>query len=140
MKGFFLSGIPTEILEREITREDMAIIAMEHLIEWESLSPHLGLSRADEQVIQRTNGNYGMKKKECLELWKERKGNKATYGALITAAKSAKNRLLADKVKAMLQKKVKLKEKGDDVNGVRGKSRRKVHACMCSILWNSSHL
>ena len=35
-------------------------------------------------------------------MWKERKGNEATYSALITAAEKAKDQQLADRVKAMI--------------------------------------
>ena len=85
-----------------ISDEDVATIARDHLTNWELLKPYLGLSRQQEAEIRNTYHNYGMQKQECLEVWREMRGNKATYNALITAAEKAKNQQLADKVKAMI--------------------------------------
>ena len=79
----------------------MATIARDHLIQWESLSPYLELSRAQKVEIDRS-GDYGMQKQECLSVWRQKLGNKATYRALIQAAEEAKLQSLADKVKNMV--------------------------------------
>ena len=84
-----------------VSDEDVATIARDHLTDWESLRPYLGLSRS-QQVEIRNSGDYGKQKRECLEVWKETKGNDATYSALITAAEKAKDQQLADRVKAMM--------------------------------------
>ena len=84
-----------------ISDEDVATIARDHLTNWELLRPYLGLSRQQEAEIHNTYHNYGKQKQECLEVWEEMRGNKATYNALITAAEKAKDQQLADKVKAM---------------------------------------
>ena len=83
--------------------EDVATIARDHLTNWESLRPYLGLSRQQQVEIRKSyHGDYGEQKRECLEVWKETKGNDATFGALITAAEKAKDQQLADRVKAMI--------------------------------------
>ena len=66
------------------------------------MRPHLGLSRQKEEAIRQTYKSYEQQKQECLEEWKKLKGNKATYGEFITAAEEAKNKQLADGVRAML--------------------------------------
>ena len=86
-----------------ISDKDVATIARDHLINWESLRPYLGLSRPHEETIRQSHArNYGKQKQLCLDEWKEMKGNKATYGALITAAEYAGDQRLADAVRAML--------------------------------------
>ena len=106
MKCFFLAGtctgVPTGRLEEVISDEDVATIARDHLTNWESLRPYLGLTRPQKENIRKTYSDYGEQKRECLEVWQETKGNEATYGALITAAEKAKDQHLADRVKAML--------------------------------------
>ena len=107
MKCFFpagtCTGVPTGRLKEVVSDEDVATIARKHLTDWESLRPYLGLSRQQQVDIRNSDpGNYGKQKRECLEVWKEKKGNKATYGALITAAEKAEDQQLADRVRAML--------------------------------------
>ena len=103
MKCFFLTDIPTGRLEEVIGDEDVATIARDHLTNWESLRPYLGLSRQQQVEIRKSYPvDYGEQKRECLEVWKETKGNKATYSALITAAEKAKDQQLADRLKAMI--------------------------------------
>ena len=102
MKCFFLTGIPTGRLEEVVSDEGVAMIARDHLTDWESLRPFLGLSRQQEVEICNTHGNYQKQKRECLEIWKQAKGNEATYSTFITTAEKAKNQQLADGVRAML--------------------------------------
>ena len=102
MKCFFLTGIPTGRLEEVVSDEDVATIARDYLTDWESLRPYLGLSHPQEAEIHKTHRDYGKQKQECLQEWKELKGNEATYGAFITAAEEARNQRLADGVRAML--------------------------------------
>ena len=86
-----------------VSDEDVATIARKHLTNWESLRPYLGLNRQQQVVVRNSYpGDYGQQKRECLEVWKEIKGNEATYGALITAAEKAEDKQLADSVRAML--------------------------------------
>ena len=89
----------------EISDRDLAIIARDHLIDWESLRPFLGLSRSKEREITKSYpGDYGRQKQECLELWQEAEGKAATYCALIKAAEEARARDLADIVRTMLKR------------------------------------
>ena len=84
---------------------ELAVIARDHLTQWESLHPFLGLNRAQKKEIARSYpANYGLQKQECLEVWKEVKGDGATYRALISAAEDAKDQELADTIRNMLQK------------------------------------
>ena len=99
---FLFIGILTEKLEQIVSDEDVAKIANDLLITWESLSPRLGLYRREEVIICRScPTDYGKQKYLCLQMWKEAKGDEATYGALIQAAELAGNRKLADDVRSM---------------------------------------
>ena len=83
-----------------ISDRDLAVIARNHLTDWESLAPFLGLSIVQKEEIAKSYpGDYGMQKEKCLQVWKEMKGEEVTYQALISAAEEAKNQLLADNVK-----------------------------------------
>ena len=86
-----------------VSDKDVATIARDHLTDWESLRPYLGLNRPQEAEINKTHHDYKKQKQECLQEWKELKGTEATYGAFITAAEEAKNQQLADGVRAMLR-------------------------------------
>ena len=81
-----------------ISDRDLAVIARDHLTDWRSLAPFLGLNGAKEGEIARA-GDYGGQKRECLQIWKEMKGDEATYQAFIAAAVEAGNRQLADAVR-----------------------------------------
>ena len=73
-----------------VSDEGVETIARDHLTDWESLRPYLGLSRQQEVEIRETHSNYRKQKRECLEIWKETKGNEATYSTFITAAEKRK--------------------------------------------------
>ena len=89
-------------LDDVVDDKELATIARDHLIKWESLSPYLHLSPAQNVEIDRSARDYGMQKRECLLVWSQNLGNKATYRALIQAAEEAKLQKLADKVKDMV--------------------------------------
>ena len=56
-------------MDDEIGDEDLAVIAMDHLMDWEALRPFLGLSRVQKVEIAKSYpGDYGKQKRECLEL------------------------------------------------------------------------
>ena len=83
------SGLGAAISDRHL-----AVIARDHVTDWESLVPFLGLTRAQEQAVARSSpGDYEKQKRECLMKWKEVKGAGATYQALISAAEEAGNQL-----------------------------------------------
>ena len=73
------------------------------VIKWEDLRTYLGLDRAKVQEIRNLQTDYKGEKRECIEAWREKEGNKATYRAFVAAAEAAKLQSLADKVMAMLR-------------------------------------
>ena len=83
-----------------IGQKELAVIARDHITSWEPLCPWLGLFQAQEEEIN--HRDYGRQKLECLKKWSEMNGDKATYGALISAAEDAKNQQLADSVRGMV--------------------------------------
>ena len=92
-------------LDEEVSDRDLAIIARDHVNDWKSLRPFLGLSRSKErEIVESYPTDYGKQKQECLEVWKEMKGKEATYSALIRAAEDAKAKTLADSVRDMRMK------------------------------------
>ena len=92
-------------MDRTIGGIDLAIIARDHLTDWEALRSCLELTRQQKENIRRSYpDDYEKQKLECLEIWKETTGNEATYGALIEAAQEAELRSLADKVRVMAKK------------------------------------
>ena len=100
--SLFLTGAAVETggLNRMVSDRDLAVIARDHLTDWGSLVPFLGLTRAQEQQIAKSYpGDYGRQGQECLQIWRKMKGAEATYQALITAAVEAKDQLLADAMK-----------------------------------------
>ena len=83
-------------LDEEVSDRNLAIVARDHLTDWESLRPLLGQSRFKERKISTScRGDYGKQKQECLEVWK---GKEATYHAPIKAADDANDQSLADSV------------------------------------------
>ena len=87
-------------LDRVISDRHLVVIARDHLTDWENLAVFLGLTTARQHQIARSyQGDYSRQKRECLQIWREMKGAKATYQALISAAEEAKDQLLADAVK-----------------------------------------
>ena len=99
---------PTPSGRREdevVSNIHLAVLARDHLTQWERLHPFLGLSRPQKKEIARSYpGDYGLQKQECLEVWKEAKGGGATYRALISAAEEAKDQEFADAIRDMLHK------------------------------------
>ena len=92
-------------LDDVISRRCLAAIAKNHITHWEPLGPFLDLTRQQEvEIAQKYSSNYRLQKRECLEVWKEVKGDGATYRALISAAEEAEDQQLADNIRNMLQK------------------------------------
>ena len=100
---FFLFCITFVGLDEIIGDTDLAKIARDLVTDWDSLTAYLGLNRPQREEIRRSYpGDYGKQKRECLEVWKEVKGNEATYRALIKAAEEAKAQNLADNLRSRL--------------------------------------
>ena len=89
-------------MENEAKEDHLEVIARECSFDWMALRPHLGLSSAQEQDINRSESQYGEQRRVCLYKWKEVKGTSATYRALVEAANRISNRMLADKVKEVM--------------------------------------
>ncbi|CAI8050469.1 hypothetical protein GBAR_LOCUS27719, partial [Geodia barretti] len=90
-------------LDDVISRKSLAEIAKK-ITHWEPLGPYLYLTRPQEEEIVQKYRDYGMQKREFLEVWKVMKGEGATYRALITATEEAEDRQLADCVRSLLEK------------------------------------
>ena len=90
-------------LDTPVSDQDITTIAAMYLIQWEELSPSLGLTPQHESEIRHTFRDYSDQKREALRRWKRIKGHAATYHAFITAATAISNMELVDNVKAMLQ-------------------------------------
>ena len=88
-----LTGAPK--LDDVISRKSLAEIAKK-ITRWKPLGPYLDLTRQqEEEIAHKYRDDLGMQKRECLEVWKEMKGEGATYRALITAAEEAEDMQLA---------------------------------------------
>ncbi|CAI8050057.1 hypothetical protein GBAR_LOCUS27538 [Geodia barretti] len=71
-----------------ISRMSLTVIARDHLKNWKTFGPFLGLTEQQETAIANNNPHdYDLQKRECLEVWKKRRGREATYRALISAQK-----------------------------------------------------
>ena len=99
------TGRPLPSLDDVISRKSLAVIARDHLNDWKKLGPFLDLFRQQETAIANSSPDYGLQKRECLEVWKENKGKEATYHALISAAEEAEDKELADKIRDLLREK-----------------------------------
>ena len=60
-------------------------------------------------------GDYGRQKRECLSVWKEMEGERATYRALISAAEEAGNQELAHTVRDLYSHTTGTVESGSDI-------------------------
>ena len=98
--------VSEESLDKTVTDEDVHNLAS-LMVNWEVLRIPLGLNRAKQKEIEDVRG-YDKQKRECLEEWREKAGEKATYRVFIGAARSVQHNALADKVLAMLHEREKL--------------------------------
>ena len=90
-------------LDSVISDKEVADIAQKYLKTWEEISPYLGLDEVVREAIRRTPGGYLEQKKAFLQEWKNRQGSRATFRALIQAAKNSNNTDLAEKLEKMAQ-------------------------------------
>lgn len=97
-----MNDIPPNLLDSPVSDQDIAKIAS-HLMKWDKLSPVLGLTPQQETEIRETFHDYDIQKKQVLLKWKQIKGNKATYKALITAASSVFDMRLVNDITAVVQ-------------------------------------
>ena len=101
-------------MDRVISDRDLAVIARDHVTNWGSLAPFLGLTRPKEQEIA-MSGDYGKQKRECLSVWREMVGERATYRAFISAAEEAGNQQLAHIVKDLFSHATGTVERDSDI-------------------------
>ena len=59
-------------------------------------------------------GDYGKQKRECLSVWREMEGERATYRAFISAAEEAGNQQLAHTVRDLFSHTTGTVESGSD--------------------------
>ena len=86
-----------------ISDQHLALIAKDYLNDWKDLRPYLELSYNQQTAIAKSDpGDYARQRHECLEEWRKTKGTGATYHALILAAEKAKQQLLADRVRNLI--------------------------------------
>ena len=94
---------PPYFVDSEISDEDLDFIAQKLLKKWEELSPYLGLDEVANEAVRRTPGGYGDQKRAFLHKWKSRQGSRATFRALINAAKKARRMKLAVSIEDILR-------------------------------------
>ena len=76
-----LQDVPPEKLNQRCRDEHLCEIALS-ITEWQSISPFLGLTEADEVIIQHDYPDSIARKIGMLRKWKKRFGRKATYRKL----------------------------------------------------------
>ena len=101
LKLMLCNDIPVGLLDAVISDGDICKIAAVYLVNWEELSPVLGLNPPAGAAILNSFKDYGTQKREVLRKWKALKGDAATYNALIVAAENISNRQLAHEVRRM---------------------------------------
>ena len=88
-------------LDLPISDNDIEVIAREHLTDWKSLRPTLGLTIAEEDDICHDYKESQKQKRAFLHKWREHEGKRATYRVFSDAATKVKNKKLSDAVIAM---------------------------------------
>ena len=76
-----LKDIPPEKLDQPCRDEHLCEIALS-ITRWKSIAPFLGLTKAEEENIEKDCGENETQKIGMLRKWKERFGRKATYRKL----------------------------------------------------------
>lgn len=99
-----ISEIPSEILNAPIENDEIHQICRRHEFKWERLLEALGVSIQRVHAIKRDFAfDYEHQKFEALRRWRDIRGVKATYHALIIAAKTVGEESLAMDVAKMLR-------------------------------------
>ena len=86
--------------DSQVSDLDIAKIARK-IDNWKTLSPFLGLAPQDETVIEKSCKSYPEEKSAALHKWRDMKGKKATYRALIAAARAMESENLVDYVESL---------------------------------------
>ena len=96
-----MAAVEIESLDKKVTDRDVDKLA-DFMTEWERMRGPLGLNHAIQREIENIHG-YGNQKRECIEEWREKAGEKASYRAFVEAAREVGMNGLADKVVDMLR-------------------------------------
>ena len=84
------------------TERHLAVIS-NAIADWRAVSPHLGLTEAEETAILGSNPHsVPAQRIAMLRKWKQKRGTKATYKRLCRAFDSCERADLVDKVKQLL--------------------------------------
>ena len=84
------------------TESHLASISV-NIADWRAVSPHLGLTEAEETAIQGSHPHsVSAQKIAMLRKWKEKQGTKATYRRLCRVFENCKRADLVDLVKQLL--------------------------------------
>ena len=97
-----LKGVPPEKLNQPCRDDHLSEIALS-VTEWRSISPFLGLTEADEAVIQHDYPESITRKIGMLRKWKKMFGKKATYRKLGKVFFKLERADLVEKVCELLQ-------------------------------------
>ena len=78
-----LKKIPSEILDRQLTDEELCIIAKQ-MVNWDDKAQYLGLTKTEIEDIERDYKHSNRRQRiEMLMMWKEKKAYEATLRELL---------------------------------------------------------
>ena len=97
-----LKDVPPEKLDQPCRDEHLSDIALS-ITEWKSIAPFLGLTKAEEENIEKDCAANETQKIGMLQKWREKLGRKATYGKLIKVFWKLKRADLVEEVCELLQ-------------------------------------
>ena len=80
---YLLKEVPPEKLDQPCRYDHLSKMALS-LTDWQSISPFLGFTEADEEEIRRDYSSTRTQKIAMLRRWKKRYGRKAKYRKLLT--------------------------------------------------------
>ena len=98
-----VGGRAQRVMGAKISDQDIAKVATK-IQNWKHLSPFLDLNDVDQKEIENySRGDYLEEKRAALCKWRQKGGKRATYEALIDAAREADNEDLAEYVQSLAQ-------------------------------------
>ena len=96
-----LKDVPPEKLDQSCRDDHLCAIALS-VTEWRSISPFLGLMKAEEENIEKDCGVNETQKIGMLRKWREKFGRKATYRKLVKVFWKLKRADLVEEVRELL--------------------------------------
>ena len=97
-----LRDVTPEKLDQSCRDDHLCAIALS-VTEWKSIAPFLGLTKAEEENIEKDCAANETQKIGMLRKWREKLGRKATYGTLIKVFWKLKRADLVEEVCELLQ-------------------------------------